>query len=111
MEEQEDTGVQRMTTSPIIGGESIARNPTSPQEDQRSDNEEDSECSVMDSAFKTIPENFEDRIQLDINIKTFEDDEKDYIGDEWQWNSWGDHNIDTEIEGPRGMSNIQDPVV
>ena len=31
MEEEEDTEVQRMTTSPITGGESTARNTTSPQ--------------------------------------------------------------------------------
>ncbi len=43
-----------MTTSPIIGGESTARNTTSPQTDQSSDDEEDSECNVMDSALEPI---------------------------------------------------------
>ena len=109
MEKQEDIGVQRMTTSPITGGESTARNTASPQTDQSSDGEEDSKFNVMDSAFEFIPKIFEDRISPDINTKTFEDDEKVYLPDEWQWNSWEEDDIDTEIEGSKDDDQYSGP--
>ena len=79
--------------SPIPGIESTAKKPTSPQVDQSSDDGEDSDCNVMDSAFELITDNVEDRIQPDIDTNAFKDDEKDILGDEWQWNSWEEHDI------------------
>ena len=37
----------------------------------------------MDSAFEPIPKNVEDRIKPDASTKIAEDDEKDYLGEEW----------------------------
>ena len=38
----------------------------------------------MDPAFEPIEDGVGDRIQPDINTKTFDDDENDNLGDEWQ---------------------------
>lgn len=53
----------------------------------------------MDPAFEPIEDGVGDRIQPDINTKTFDDDENDNLGDEWQQNSSEQHDIDNKIEG------------
>ena len=78
----EDTQKQRMTTSPNTVGQSSGINESPPQGDKSSDDDEDNECKIMDSAFEPIPENVEDRIQPDASTKITEDDEKDYLGEE-----------------------------
>ena len=108
-EEEEGAGRQRMTASPNIGGESTEINKSPPQADQSSDDDEDSECDVMDMAFAAIPENVEDRIQPDVSTKTSDDDENDYLGDEWQWNNWEEHDIETEIEGLKENDHCSGP--
>ena len=63
----------------------------------------------MESIFEQIPKNVEDRIQPDARTKIAEDDEKDYLREEWQWNSWEEHDIDTEIEGPKEDDHYSGP--
>ena len=108
-EEEEGAGKRSTNASPNFGGESTEINKSPPQADQSSDDDEDSECDVMDTAFAPIPENIEDRIQPDVSTKTSDEDEKDYLGDEWQWNNWEEHDIETEIEGPKEDDHYSGP--
>ena len=110
-EEEEGAGKKSTRASPNIGGESTEINQSPLQADQSSDDDEDSECDVMDTAFAPIPENIEDRIQPDVSTKTSDEDEKDYLGDEWQWNNWEEHDIETEIEGPKEDDHYSGPHV
>ena len=102
MDEAQPTGgiLQRMTTSPNTANDSSGIHASHPQDDQSSDDDKDSEYNVMDSAFEPIPEDVEDSIQPDVSTKTSGEEDKDYLGEEWQWNNWEEHDIDTEIEGP-----------
>ena len=72
-----------METSPNTVGQYSERNESPPQGDQSSDDDEDSKCNIMDSIFEPIPKNVEDRIKPDASTKIAEDDEKDYLGEEW----------------------------
>ena len=38
-----------------------------------------------------------------------EDDQEDYLGEEWQWNNWEEHDIDTEIEDPKEDDHYSGP--
>ena len=98
-----------MTTSPNTVAQYSGRNESPPEGEQSSDDDEDSECNIMDSAFEPIPANIEDRIQPDASTKIGEDDEKVYLGEEWQWNKWEEHDIDTGIEGPKEDDNYLGP--
>ena len=109
MEEVEDAQKKKVTTSQNTVQQYCGNNESSLEGEQSSDDDEDSECNVMDSAFEPIPTNIEDRIQPDTNTKTGEDDEMDYLGEEWQWNNWEEHDIDTEIEGPKEDDHYSGP--
>ena len=43
-------------------GQYCGRNESPPEGEQSSDDDEDSECNIMDSAFEPIPANIGDRI-------------------------------------------------
>ena len=109
MDALEDTKKQRMTTSPNTVGQYSGINQSPPQGDQSNYDDEDSECNIMNSVIEPIPINVEDRIQPDDSTKIAEDDEKDYLGEEWQWNNWEEHDIDTEIEGPKEDDHYSGP--
>ena len=80
----------------------------SPDTNSESGDDEESECIMSDSAY-ILPTDSHSPIVVDATESTTqhttdEDDESDYLGNDWQWNQYG--NIITLMMTSRGLRKM-----
>ena len=78
-----------------------------------SSSEDSTHCDMNESAYvlTTVDENTEDLIQCTNQNNTEVEDKADkpYLSNEWEWNKWETHDINTNIPGPEEHDRYDGP--